>query len=284
MLTYWHLVFILCYFCGRIQSSDLSLVDTEVQITRTPGSLIVNDRSTTRDIDLPVFPGHTWSADFKNIFQGKPFSIDWNVNGNYFAEGTSIKMTVSPNDIGSTFFIKARRYSIVITGPQIHLVMAPAPKLTSELSESVYAFSGDYIDLSVATSIDDGFTTYQWDIEKVPLLLQTTNNVRVKANVEMDGAKLTVTVVNPAGKVTSSTIIKVLPPRWVIALIVIGGFILLCGIIVGVLFALRSFGYISIKLLRNRGSKSDTINYTRVSATPNDMQEDEDLALTMETD
>jgi hypothetical protein len=283
MLTYWHLVFILCYFCGRIQSSDLSLVDTEVQITRTPGSLIVNDRSTTRDIDLPVFPGHTWSADFKNIFQGNPFSIDWVENGNLIAAGSSITMTVSQNDIGRTFYIKARRYN-EITGPQIHLIMAPAPKLTSELSESVHVFSGDYIDLSVATSIDDGFTTYQWDIEKVPLLLQTTNNVRVKVNLEMDGAKLTVTVVNPAGKVTSSTIMKVLPPRWVIALIVIGGFILLCGIIVGVLFALRSCGYISIKLLRNRGSKSDTINYTRASAAPNDMQEDEDLALTMETD
>jgi hypothetical protein len=265
---------------------DFSLVDTEVQITRTPGNLIVNDRSTTKNIDLPVFPGHTWSADFKDIFRGNPFSISWRVNEYYVASvGTSIKMTVSQKDIGSTFSLKATDYTgDGITGPHIHLVMAPAPKLASELSGSVYVFPGDYIDLSAETSIDDGFTTYQWFMESVPLPLQTTRNVRVRVNEEMDGAKLTVSVTNPAGKVSSSTIIKVLPPRWVIAIIVIGGFILLCGIIVGVLFALRSFGYISVKLLRNRGSKSDTINYTRVSATPNDMQEDEDFALTMETD
>jgi hypothetical protein len=278
MPVIWNLVLTIFVLCAQM-TFGTSIVDTEVQIIRTPGSFVLKDRSTTKDINLPVLPGHTWSADFKNIYQGSPYSIRWIVNNNYLArDGASIKMTVSPNDIGSTLFIEAHDWNQDwVRGPRIHLVMAPAPNLTSELPKSVNVFPGEYVDLTVETSIDDGLTMYIWDIEMVPLPLQTTRNVRVRANEDLHGAKLTVSVINSAGKVTSSTIINVLLPRWAIALIVSGVFMLLCGLVIGVLYALHSLGYVNIKL---RKRDNNTTKFARVGT---EMQEGNDLNLATET-
>jgi hypothetical protein len=270
----------LIHLCTQM-TSGLSVVDTEVQIIRTPGNLVLKNRSTSLDIYLPVLPGHTWFADFNNIYEGNRYYIDWKSNDRIVSPGSSIRMTVSLTDIGSTFYIDAREYNGgPVLGPRIHLVLAPAPNLTSVLPESVDVYPKEYIDLKVQTSIEDGLTTYLWDIEKIPLSLQTTNNVRVRANEELHGAKLTVSVVNAAGIVTSSTIINVLLPRWTVALIVIGGFVLLCGLVIGVLFALRSLGYVNFTL---RKRHNNTMEYAQVGTTVTELQEDGDLTLTPET-
>eukprot|EP00029_Vermamoeba_vermiformis_P005594 TRINITY_DN1990_c0_g1_i1.p1 TRINITY_DN1990_c0_g1~~TRINITY_DN1990_c0_g1_i1.p1 ORF type:complete len:288 (-),score=24.71 TRINITY_DN1990_c0_g1_i1:89-952(-) len=273
MLTHCNLVLTVLFLLCAEMTSGLSIVDKEVQIMRTPGTLILKDRSTTPDIYLPVLPGHTWFADFQHIYDGNAYFKSWRVNDRVVAEGYSIRTTVAPNDIGSIFYLEAGDWGgSGVRGPRVHLVLAPAPNITSALPKSVDVFPKDYVDLTIENINEDGLTIYSWDIEKIPLSLQTTSNVRVRANEDLHGAKLTVTVANAAGKVSSSTIINVLPPRGTIALIVIGGFIFLCGVVIGVLLALRKFGLVTITL---RKRPKNTVEYAQVNTTVTEVQEDD---------
>jgi hypothetical protein len=267
-------------FCLLVTTScvAISIIDKEIQIVRSPGPFIFLDRSTTTDIFLPVLPGHTWSTDLTSIFTPQSWLKSMRSDSqSVIAWSGSLEVKVTEEDIRKGVFFYVRPDSEDVRSPNIHLVQALQPVLKDELPSVVSVFPDEYLDVTVAVQeLEHNPYSYTWDIEQVPLALQKTSNCRVKATPELHTAKLTVTVATTIGRVTSSTIIHILPPRWVIALIVIGVFLFLAGLVIGALFVLQHLGYVN---LRRSGTKRDT-SYKRVDT--KELQLEDDVTLPVE--
>jgi hypothetical protein len=197
----------------------------------------VRQWNSDEDIELRLFLAEVWSVNLTNHFWGHNLTYKWTQNGHdiitpftFINNGAIQSVFDSTNE--SVFQLTVTNRLGSICSPKI-VVKANVPELI-DFPEDIYAFEGDYIDIS-AKFISTRMLTVQWQLDSGNLEGQVNSYIRFKAKLEMDQAFLTIVANNPAGSTHKTAVIHVYIPRWAIALAAIGSVGVATAIIVYVL-------------------------------------------------